>query len=376
MSQPPRRRLLSAAAGVSVLALTLSGLALGTSSSSAATPHDATSRQCLQSVGAGPTSGFRQRVFAAASKTFGVPVPVLLGVSYMESRWDDHGAAPSTSGGYGPMHLTDISVEVAGQAKGDGSFVSSDGPDSLHTASIAATLTKLDPARLKSEAAANICGGAAVLASYQRDLDKVTGSGSSTAGWYDAVKSYSGATTAADAVVFADRVFATIRSGQTRITNDGQRMQLTAQPGLAAPATQESRDAAKAKVKRTKTLVDCPTSLSCEWIPAPYEQYGATPAEYGNHDVADRPNNLDIDYIVIHNTEASYPTTLQLVQDPTYVSWNYSLRSSDGHIAQHLEAKDVGHHSGNWYFNMHSIGLEHEGFAAQGATWYTEAMYA
>jgi N-acetylmuramoyl-L-alanine amidase len=62
------------------------------------------------------------------------------------------------------------------------------------------------------------------------------------------------------------------------------------------------------------------------------------------------------------------------VQDPTYVSWHYSLRSADGHIAQHVKAKDVGWHAGNWYVNAKSIGLEHEGFAAQG-TWYTEAMY-
>jgi hypothetical protein len=66
---------------------------------------------------------------------------------------------------------------------------------------------------------------------------------------------------------------------------------------------------------------------------------------------------------------------LQLVQDPTYVSWQYSLRSSDGLIAQHMNPEDVGWHAGNWYVNTHSIGLEHEGFAADGATWYTEALY-
>ena len=53
---------------------------------------------------------------------------------------------------------------------------------------------------------------------------------------------------------------------------------------------------------------------------------------------------------------------IDLVQDPTYVSWNYSLRSTDGHIAQHVKAKDVAWHAGNWYVNAKSIGLEHEGF--------------
>ena len=61
--------------------------------------------------------------------------------------------------------------------------------------------------------------------------------------------------------------------------------------------------------------------------------------------------------------------------DPTYLAWNYTLRSSDGQIAQHLQAKDVGWHAGNWYINGHSIGLEHEGFAATGAQWFSEPMY-
>ncbi|CAM5701082.1 N-acetylmuramoyl-L-alanine amidase OS=Streptomyces alboniger OX=132473 GN=CP975_32770 PE=4 SV=1 [Streptomyces alboniger] len=60
---------------------------------------------------------------------------------------------------------------------------------------------------------------------------------------------------------------------------------------------------------------------------------------------------------------------------PTYVSWNYTLRSTDGHIAQHVKAKDVAWHAGNWYVNAKSIGLEHEGFLAEPDAWYTEAMY-
>ena len=297
---------------------------------------------------------------------------MLLGVSYLESRWDDHGAAPSTSGGYGPMHLTDISVDDAGLAKGDGPARPSDGPDSLHTATIAAGLTTLDASILKSDDAANICGGAAVLASYQGNLGNATGAISPTVAWYDAVKSYSGAATDSDAVVFADRVFTTIKAGEARTTNDGQSVEVGSQPTLAVPAALATTVAAQIDAA---SQVDCPTTLDCEWVPAPYAQFGATPSAYGNHDLANREKDLTIDYIVIHDTEASYATTLQLVQDPTYVSWNYSIRSSDGHVAQHLDAKDVGFQAGNWYVNTHSIGIEHEGFAARGATWYTEAMY-
>ncbi len=51
------------------------------------------------------------------------------------------------------------------------------------------------------------------------------------------------------------------------------------------------------------------------------------------------------------------------------------MRSSDGLVAQHIPTRDVGWHAGNWYVNMHSIGVEHEGFAATGATWYSEPLY-
>ncbi|MFC7650193.1 N-acetylmuramoyl-L-alanine amidase [Streptosporangium lutulentum] len=65
----------------------------------------------------------------------------------------------------------------------------------------------------------------------------------------------------------------------------------------------------------------------------------------------------------------------RLAKDPNYLSWHFTLRSGDGHIAQHLRGSDIGWHAGNWYVNSRSIGLEHEGYLAKGGAWYTEAMY-
>ncbi|WP_141743665.1 N-acetylmuramoyl-L-alanine amidase, partial [Streptomyces abyssalis] len=126
-----------------------------------------------------------------------------------------------------------------------------------------------------------------------------------------------------------------------------------------------------------KERPECPRSVSCEWLPAPYEEYTDDDGNptYGNHDKSRRPGSASIDYIVVHDTEGRWDTVLDLVQDPTYVSWNYSLRSSDGHIAQHVRAKDAAWHAGNWYVNAKSVGLEHEGFLTDPDAWYTEAMY-
>ncbi|MZE55735.1 N-acetylmuramoyl-L-alanine amidase, partial [Streptomyces sp. SID5770] len=54
-----------------------------------------------------PEAGSLQGQFARAAARHGVPESVLLAVSYLQSRWDGHRGAPSVTGGYGPMHLTD-----------------------------------------------------------------------------------------------------------------------------------------------------------------------------------------------------------------------------------------------------------------------------
>ena len=327
----------------------------------------------------------RQDAYTQAARDHGIPEAVLLAVSYLESRWDVHAGQPSRAGGYGPMHLTDLAAATAvPDAATNGGAANAGSGDEFRgdparpggsrlptgpthqTVDLAARLTGLDPARLRSDPTANIRGGAAVLAEYHR---QVSGAGATApAEWYAAVARYSGASDQATARAFADEVYAVLRSGARRTTDDGERVTLSARSvrpdrstvgklGLRADAPGEA---------------ECPASLGCEWIPAPYQDLGG--GDYGNHDLADRPASQRIRYIVIHDTEGSYETTLGLVQDPTYVSWQYTLRAADGHIAQHVKAKDVAWHAGNWYVNAKSIGLEHEGYAARG-TWYTESMY-
>ncbi|GGO81569.1 N-acetylmuramoyl-L-alanine amidase [Wenjunlia tyrosinilytica] len=122
---------------------------------------------------------------------------------------------------------------------------------------------------------------------------------------------------------------------------------------------------------------ECPASLACEWVPAAYQLNNpADPGSYGNYDTADRPTTTRIRYIVLHDTETEYNATLRLFQNPkALVSAHYVVRSSDGHVAQMVRTKDVAWQAGNWYINAQSIGIEQEGWAAQGATWYTPAMY-
>ncbi|MGH3548190.1 MAG: N-acetylmuramoyl-L-alanine amidase, partial [Pseudonocardiaceae bacterium] len=123
---------------------------------------------------------------------------------------------------------------------------------------------------------------------------------------------------------------------------------------------------------------ECPVGLTCRFIPAPYARTdSADPTAYGSYDKADRPRDGDdIRYIVIHDTEETYDHAIaRFQQQLSMVSTHYLIRSSDGEITQFVHTRDIAHQAGNYWFNMHSIGIEHEGVLADGARWYTEAMY-
>ncbi|MET7451336.1 N-acetylmuramoyl-L-alanine amidase [Streptomyces sp. NPDC005574] len=312
-----------------------------------------------------PDATVRQGDFAAAAAEFGVPERVLLAVAYQESAWDAHSGEHSAGGGYGPMHLTDVTASMlaggdAGAA-GRADLAKMAADPALHTLRAAARLTGLPQQRLRTDAAANIRGGAALLASYQK-----TGGGRTSADpghWYAAVARYSQSTQRQGAQSFADRVFATLKKGVGRTTADGQRVALTADPQVSPATGQLARlDLSAAATAGT----ECPATVDCTFVPA----------AASNGQVSNRPaNGIRIDSIVIHDTESSYASAIATFQNPGGSSAHYVMRSSDGAVTQMVPTKDLAFHAGNYSTNMHSVGIEHEGYATHGATWYTEAQY-
>lgn len=329
----------------------------------------------------------RQQAFAEAAAEYQVPESVLLGVSYLQSRWDAHAGQPSNDAGFGPMHLTDAAAYTGANHHGEGEEdprgdetrplvlpteappTPAEIPASLRTMEKAAELTGESHETLRSDPAANIRGGAALLADYQKSIGAPL---SSDAGqWYGAVAKYSGATEADAAKFFADEVYTTIKQGASRVTDDGQRVTLAGMPSLETVVKWLE---GLGLLHPRRDGVECPPTISCEWIPAAYQELPGD--DYGHYDLSNRPENQKIDYIIIHDMEGYFAPSVRLNQDPNWPgSWHYSVRSKDGHIAQQIKTKDVGWQAGNWYINAKSIGIEHEGFLAEGSTWYTEAMY-
>lgn len=338
-------------------------------------------RSTAASPGAATAPTTRQAEFAAAAREFHVPESVLLAVSYNESLWDFHDGSPSFSGGYGVMNLTDVTPAVlstqgvpSGSSRATGELAAA----TLHTADAAAQLLGVDVTDVQTNETDNVRGGAALLASYEKLYDHGR-LPSNVNDWYTAVARYSQGTELPVAEVFADDVYATLRSGETLTTQDGQ--QMTEAPARSA-RPQHGR-LSELHITGTGTLPpasdamrpECPRDLKCTYIPAAYQQTGTAKYSYGDHDIADRPNDIPLQYISIHDTEETYDGTDWLFQDPTYeASINYVV-STTGAVTQMIPTKDIAWDTANESFYQHSVGIEQEGYAVEGATWYTPQMY-
>ncbi|WP_335981043.1 N-acetylmuramoyl-L-alanine amidase [Streptomyces sp. CA2R106] len=317
------------------------------------------------SGGKGAGASGEQQDFAYAAHESKVPESVLMAVAYQESQWDVH-QGHNTSGGYGPMSLTDVTASMLADG-GSGAAGRSDlsamaADPSLHTLTAAAKLIDAPAADVRTDRRTNIRAAAALLASYEKKLQGDTPA--DPAKWYAAVARYSGSTDQAAASAFADRVFTTMKSGAHRTTTQGQQVELASQPSLRG----DTGGLSALHLKHTSTSdSDCPAQLDCQ----------SAPAATANYQVANRPaDGMKIDYIVIHDTETSYQTAIDGFQNPASGSAaNYVMRASDGAVTQSVADKDIAFHAGNYWLNMHSIGIEHEGYAAHGATWYTQVQY-
>jgi N-acetyl-anhydromuramyl-L-alanine amidase AmpD len=330
------------------------------------------------SAQAAQQSTAEQGMFTEASQEFQVPEELLLAVSYFQSRWENHGDEMSVDGGFGPMNLrTTMPVE---DTRGDPNRPITNKtitPKGDLTLDKAAQLLHVSPETLKKDIRQNIRGGAAVLAQQAKELNggKMP---TSLADWYAAAGKFLGSDNEQNVQMFIDEIFAMLREGKSTTTSRGQRLHIPAKPDAPAPDANKVKALGLGAVgqRPPSSGAECPRTITCRFIPAGYAANSADPADYGNYDSANRPRDMKVNYIVIHDTEGSYNSAISHFQDThSYVSAHYVIRSSDGDVTQMLPTSYVGWHAGDWYMNMHSIGIEHEGVAAAGASWYTEAMY-
>ncbi|MBH8606321.1 N-acetylmuramoyl-L-alanine amidase [Thermoactinomyces sp. CICC 10521] len=274
--------------------------------------------------------------FRQAAKEFHVPLTILLAVSYAETHWQDHHGKPSELNGYGLMHLADNPTN--------------------HSLPEASQLLGIPENQLKNDVKQNIRGGAAVLAQRAKELNQGK-LPQDLAKWYTAVAAYSGLSSKLTAKWYADEVYSLINHGAYRLV-DGKDMFI--RPTRVIP---DKGIYADVKAVQAAATPDYPYA---NWVAASSSNYTAA------NRVAD---GNSINYIIIHTTEGSYSGTINWFQNlQAQVSSHYVIRSSDGEITQMVQNKDIAWHAGNWDYNVHSIGIEHEGYVSD-PSWFTDAMY-
>jgi len=98
-----------------------------------------------------------------------------------------------------------------------------------------------------------------------------------------------------------------------------------------------------------------------------------TPALWAASPNFNAGRTMAISAVTIHDTEGSYASTISWFENTSsQVSAHYVVRSSDGQITQMVLEANKAWHVGSE--NGYTIGIEHEGYAAQ-TGWYTTALY-
>ncbi len=261
-----------------------------------------------------------------AAAESGVPREVLAAVAWSLSRFDQRDGASNRENGVGMMNLRE-----------DGAWPS---------LAEGARLADVTEGSATDDGRANLLAGAALLAARADYEAARSGEPVDTLEeWYPVVAAFSGADDPMVADGFAEQVFDVLQRGLAFTTDEGELVEIAAQPMLWR------RELARG------------SGVANKWVPAASANYTDD-------------NRSSVSMVVVHTTQGSYSGTVSWFQNSSAsVSAHYVVRSSDGEITQMVQEEDVGWHAGHWDTNAKSIGIEHEGYVEDPGKWYTDSLY-
>jgi hypothetical protein len=270
--------------------------------------------------------------FRSAADEYGVPVELLLAMGYTNTFWE--------------MPQPNATAFEPGDLHGHGTYgvMQLYQNPSRDTVGRAASLTRFSEWELKSDRAANVRGGAAVLADMAG-----TPKPDSLNGWQEAIAEYGGVD------FYAIEVFQTLQDGASATISTGETLQLDPQE-VEIPAVISTARAAN---------TDYPKA---EWYPA-------ARGNYGNSD-RERKGSPNINMLVVHTVEGPVSAGISTFQNPNSGVSAHYIVGDLGRVVQCVRHEDVGYHAGHLPTNKHSIGIEHGGESAERATWTREKMRA
>lgn len=341
---------------LSLPVLCFSILFINVTPTSASTLH----RSMAPSVNARPI----QLAFDKATRHTGVPEAILKALCYMEGRLSNHEGTGSMDNGFGCMHL-----------------VLNDHVDTLDTS---ASELHVPTDQIKTDLATNILAGATILRNMALRSSPTHQLPTTLAGWYPIIAAYSNASTRDIAIMYADFLFQIVQTGYRAMTDQGEVITLARETTRVLPeifsAQSGNITAANSVDNRYPSAckrdhkVDYPGALDC--IVNPHFNCNYTkkhkPCTYTG---ANRPKDFAILQVVIHDAEGSAQDALSAFHNLHSAASAHYIVGSDGTVYQTLHENDIAYHDGNYWYNEHSIGIEHAGYNSTGYRWYNATEY-
>jgi hypothetical protein len=284
-------------------------------------------------------TGALNAAFREASARHGVREDVLLAHAYLMGRFEapsaqEHDTTQGRDGHvhearFGVMHLTAQQVAEGARATG------------------------LSEAQVREEREANVLAAAALL---RASLDEAVGAGQAP-GWEHyraAAVRLTGFQEPRAAEGHAQELLSLLGRGLDVTTPDGERLSFSSVQALA---------------HEVDTVQQAATA------PGEYPPMSWVAANPNNYIVG--RNGGTVKFVLVHVTEGGYWGTIDWFSqaNPSQASTQYVIQSSTGNITQMVSEANAAWHAGNEYYSLNSIGIEHEGYINDPATWYTDVMY-
>lgn len=318
-----------------------------------------------------------EQVFTQASQETGVPGELLKAICQMEGNLSMHSGIPSVSDGYGCMNL----IHTA-STDGCTAMLENKGDVCTHhftrkqidTLDQAAQHLHVSSEQIKTDFATNVRAGAWILRQQALALSSNHSLPTQLADWYGAVAAYSTATVPSTASMYADAVYKLLQSGFTGKTDQGDSVTLAPQTVTPNRKTMSVKSSSL-PAGCTSSPAEYAPAINCIIDPATHDCNVVADNQPCNYESANRPQDLAITHIVIHDVEGSALAALATFQDPTSAVSAHYIIDTDGTIYQVVRNQDIAYQAGNYWYNQHSIGIEHAGFDADGYKWYNATQY-
>jgi MYXO-CTERM domain-containing protein len=181
--------------------------------------------------------------------------------------------------------------------------------------------------------------------------------------WADVVETLSGLLHPAQRQTYRAEVFSLLRHGATIRARNGEIIELPAHPEIPLGLT---------FVVPGITTLGTPEYAGALWIDTP--QFAATTCngtQAQKYDTNRGPYSVTM--ITIHDTEGGWNASVATLQNDPCKSVHYIVDKDGSRVGQFIPESYTGWHAGNYWYNQHSVGIEHVGYS--GVDDYQTPMY-